>query len=56
MRNSVGKQSVDEYGREIKLNYDHGTTTLGFIYKGGIILTVDSRATGGSYIGITHPL
>lgn len=28
----------------------HGTTTLGFIFKEGIILTVDSRATQGSYI------
>ena len=28
----------------------HGTTTLAFIYNGGIVVAVDSRATGGSYI------
>lgn len=42
---------ADETGKEIKINYDHGTTTLGFIYQGGIVLAVDSRATGGQYIG-----
>ncbi|XP_077282915.1 proteasome subunit beta type-5-like [Arctopsyche grandis] len=35
----------------IKMNFDHGTTTLGFKYQGGVILAVDSRATGGQYIG-----
>ncbi|KAH8402502.1 hypothetical protein KR009_012406 [Drosophila setifemur] len=35
----------------IKIDFDHGTTTLGFKYKGGVILAVDSRATGGQYIG-----
>lgn len=29
---------------------NHGTTTLGFIYQGGIIIAVDSRASMGSYI------
>merc|ERR1719197_260567 len=29
----------------------HGTTTLAFKYKGGVIVAVDSRATMGSYIG-----
>ena len=48
------------------MNFDHGTTTLGFKYqvgnlnkdiepktqsKGGVLLAVDSRATGGMYIG-----
>ena len=28
----------------------HGTTTLAFIYNGGLVVAVDSRATGGSYI------
>lgn len=28
----------------------HGTTTLAFIYKGGIVVAVDSRATGGSFV------
>ncbi|SPP74159.1 proteasome subunit beta type-5 [Drosophila guanche] len=35
----------------IKIDFDHGTTTLGFKYQGGVILAVDSRATGGQYIG-----
>ncbi|XP_030374583.1 proteasome subunit beta type-5 [Scaptodrosophila lebanonensis] len=35
----------------IKIEFDHGTTTLGFKFKGGVILAVDSRATGGQYIG-----
>ncbi|XP_039952171.1 proteasome subunit beta type-5-like [Bactrocera tryoni] len=35
----------------IKIDYHHGTTTLGFKYKGGVILAVDSRATGGQFIG-----
>merc|ERR1712014_493581 len=28
-----------------------GTTTLGFVFKHGIIIAVDSRASMGSYIG-----
>ncbi|KAK2078373.1 Proteasome subunit beta type-5-B [Prototheca wickerhamii] len=28
----------------------HGTTTLGFIFQGGVIIAVDSRASQGSYI------
>jgi len=28
----------------------HGTTTLGFVYKNGVVIAVDSRATQGSYI------
>ncbi|KAH8280342.1 hypothetical protein KR018_002921 [Drosophila ironensis] len=35
----------------IKIDFDHGTTTLAFKFKGGVILAVDSRATGGQYIG-----
>lgn len=35
----------------VKMDFDHGTTTLGFIYQGGIALCVDSRATAGAYIG-----
>ncbi|KAK4058491.1 Proteasome subunit beta type-5 [Microbotryomycetes sp. JL221] len=33
-----------------KIKIKHGTTTLAFKYKGGIIVAVDSRATQGSYI------
>ncbi|KAL1501127.1 hypothetical protein ABEB36_006512 [Hypothenemus hampei] len=43
--------SKDESGRDIKIQFDHGTTTLGFMYQGGVVLSVDSRATGGQFIG-----
>ena len=29
----------------------HGTTTLGFIFQGGVIICVDSRASQGQYVG-----
>jgi len=48
---NLGRSLVDESGKEIKMHFDHGTTTLGFKYKGGVLLAVDSRATGGMYIG-----
>ncbi|KAL3287781.1 hypothetical protein HHI36_002243 [Cryptolaemus montrouzieri] len=41
----------DDNGKELKIHFDHGTTTLGFMYKNGIVLAVDSRATGGQFIG-----
>ncbi|XP_049880184.1 proteasome subunit beta type-5 [Pectinophora gossypiella] len=41
----------DETGKDIKIQFDHGTTTLGFRYQGGVLLAVDSRATGGQFIG-----
>lgn len=47
----VGEFLIDETGRKIKLNFAHGTTTLGFKYQGGVIMAVDSRATSGQYIG-----
>lgn len=34
-----------------RIKIAHGTTTLAFRFKGGIIVAVDSRATAGSYIG-----
>lgn len=43
--------SVSDTGRPIKFDFQHGTTTLGFVYQGGVVLAVDSRATGGSFIG-----
>jgi len=42
---------TDDQGKDIAMNFDHGTTTLGFKYQGGVVLAVDSRATGGMYIG-----
>jgi len=34
-----------------EIKFSHGTTTLGFIFDGGVLLAVDSRASMGSYIG-----
>lgn len=39
--------SVDAQNR---INIEHGTTTLAFTFDDGVIVAVDSRATGGSYI------
>merc|ERR1719261_630759 len=33
-----------------KLEFAHGTTTLGFKFKNGVIIAVDSRASMGNYI------
>ena len=33
-----------------KMKLAHGTTCLSFIYKGGIIVAVDSRASGGAFV------
>lgn len=48
---NLSRFSADETGRKLKINFDHGTTTLGFRYQGGVVLAVDSRATGGQFIG-----
>ncbi|GFU22471.1 proteasome subunit beta type-5 [Nephila pilipes] len=40
----------DEHGKRIALQFNKGTTTLAFRYQGGVIVAVDSRATGGSFI------
>jgi len=37
-------------GSDAKIDFLHGTTTLAFKYQGGIVIAVDSRATGGMYI------
>ena len=33
-----------------RIKFHSGTTTLGFKFKEGVIIAVDSRATAGSYI------
>ena len=38
-------------GRKIAMHFDKGTTTLSFVYKHGVVVCADSRATGGQYIG-----
>ena len=43
---------VDEFtGRQLSINFNKGTTTAAFLYKNGIVVCADSRATGGQYIG-----
>lgn len=34
-----------------RLHFAHGTTTLAFMFQGGIIVAVDSRASMGQYVG-----
>jgi len=40
----------DKTTDDVKINFDHGTTTLAFKFKHGVIVAVDSRATAGPYI------
>ena len=37
-------------GFEKHVKMVHGTTTLAFKYKGGVVVAVDSRASAGAYI------
>ena len=43
---------IDNFEREVMeyIKPAHGTTTLGFVFKHGIIMAVDSRASMGTYI------
>lgn len=43
---------IDSFEREVVefVKPNHGTTTLGFIFQGGVIIAVDSRASQGSYV------
>jgi len=45
-------QDIDSFERQVVecVKPAHGTTTLGFIFEGGIIVAVDSRASMGTYI------
>jgi hypothetical protein len=50
---------IDNFEREVVdlVKPQHGTTTLGFIFEGGVIIAVDSRATMGPYVcKLTEPL
>ena len=42
----------DANGKKIDINLNHGTTTLAFMFKHGVIVAVDSRATAGDWIGL----
>ena len=46
----MGDHLKDQNGDDLQINFLHGTTTLGFVYKNGVILAVDSRATGGTIV------
>ena len=47
---------LDNFEREVMeyIKPAHGTTTLGFVFKHGIIMAVDSRASMGTYICGSH--
>jgi 20S proteasome subunit beta 5 len=46
----VTKLKEDKLTKKLT-DFKKGTTTLGFVYKEGILIAVDSRASMGSYIG-----
>ena len=41
----------DSTGDPRGLQFSKGTTTLAFKFQGGVVVSVDSRSTQGSYIG-----
>ena len=44
-------QDANDPAKKIAMKFAKGTTTLSFVYKGGVVVCADSRATGGQYIG-----
>ena len=40
-----------QHPRHPEIKFNHGTTTLGFVFQHGVLVAVDSRASMGSYIG-----
>ena len=44
------KDAMAHVPEEHQLHFKHGTTTLAFVFQGGIIACVDSRASMGQYI------
>ncbi|KNC71473.1 hypothetical protein SARC_15987, partial [Sphaeroforma arctica JP610] len=47
---SLLKEWTDDTEGSMKVKIAHGTTTLAFKFKGGVMVCVDSRATGGAAI------
>ena len=41
----------DAEGEHARISFAKGTTTLAFRFRGGIVVSVDSRSTQGPYIG-----
>ncbi|CAG5125160.1 unnamed protein product [Candidula unifasciata] len=48
-QNTIQRALTDD-GSRVKIQFDHGTTTLAFKYQNGVIVAVDSRATAGPSI------
>jgi 20S proteasome subunit beta 2 len=49
--NALRNEAVmKQTGEDIKLTYT-GTTNVGLVYKDGVVLASDTRATGGSIVG-----
>ena len=46
-------QQFQDKDSQVKIHFDHGTTTLAFKFQHGVVVAVDSRATAGPYIGKT---
>ena len=47
----LAKIPSSENGEKVpEIKFEHGTTTLAFKYKNGVIVAVDSRATAGAWI------
>ncbi|XP_065827614.1 proteasome subunit beta type-5-like [Oscarella lobularis] len=44
------KRFSDDGDGNVKIRFEHGTTTLAFKFEHGVIVAVDSRATAGSWI------
>ncbi|KAF8819649.1 putative proteasome subunit beta type [Cardiosporidium cionae] len=63
-RLTLGVRKPGRYCAEIKesgcaprlMEFSKGTTTLGFVFQGGIILAVDSRASQGSFLASSSVL
>jgi len=43
-------KDLGKISENVEMDFLHGTTCLGFKFQGGVILAVDSRATGGQHI------
>ncbi|XP_050412334.1 proteasome subunit beta type-5 [Patella vulgata] len=44
------QKNLTDKDSNVKIHFDHGTTTLAFKFDHGVIVAVDSRATAGPYI------
>lgn len=51
LRGGDFEEAVDDQSTTPGLQFAHGTTTLSFVFQGGIIAAVDSRASLGSFVG-----